>query len=54
MPTLLSLLNPKLHAFHNPDGEIDDEVPADPNSGKVERGIRASPCTLQLESPGGK
>jgi ribosomal protein S12 methylthiotransferase accessory factor len=37
------LLNPELHAFCNPDGEIDDEVLVDLNSGNVERGICALP-----------
>ena len=36
------MLNPKLHAFYNPEGEIDGEVLVDLNSGNVERGI----CTL--------
>ncbi len=36
------ILNPELHAFYNPDGEIDAEVLVDLNSGNVERGI----CTL--------
>ena len=37
-----AMLNPKLHAFYNPDGDIDGEVLVDLNSGNVERGI----CTL--------
>ena len=37
------LLNPELHAFYNPDGEIDGEVLVDLNSGNVERGICALP-----------
>ncbi len=36
------MLNPQLHAFYNPDGDIDGEVLVDLNSGNVERGI----CTL--------
>ncbi|MET3133264.1 ribosomal protein S12 methylthiotransferase accessory factor [Oxalobacteraceae bacterium GrIS 1.11] len=36
------MLNPELHAFYNPDSEIDGEVLVDLNSGNVERGI----CTL--------
>ena len=36
------MLNPTLHAFYNPEGEIDGEVLVDLNSGNVERGI----CTL--------
>ena len=36
------MLNPELHAFYNPEGEIDGEVLVDLNSGNVERGI----CTL--------
>jgi ribosomal protein S12 methylthiotransferase accessory factor len=39
------LLNPALHAFYNPDGEIDAEVLVDLNSGNVERGICALPYT---------
>lgn len=39
------LLNPELHAFYNPGGEIDDEVLADLNSGNVARGICALPYT---------
>ena len=37
------LLNPELHAFYNPDGDIDGEVLVDLNSGNVERGICALP-----------
>ena len=37
------LLNPALHAFYNPDGDIDGEVLVDLNSGNVERGICALP-----------
>lgn len=37
------LLNPELHAFYNPDGEIDGEVLVDLNSGNVARGICALP-----------
>ena len=37
------LLNPELHAFYNPDGEIDAGVLVDLNSGNVERGICALP-----------
>ncbi len=36
------MLNPTLHAFYNPEGDIDGEVLVDLNSGNVERGI----CTL--------
>lgn len=36
------MLNPELHAFYNPDGEIDAEVLVDLNSGNLARGI----CTL--------
>ena len=36
------MLNPTLHAFYNPEGEIDGEVLVDLNSGNVARGI----CTL--------
>ena len=36
------ILNPELHAFYNPEGEIDGTVLVDFNSGNVERGI----CTL--------
>jgi ribosomal protein S12 methylthiotransferase accessory factor len=39
------LLNPELHAFYNPDGEIDGEVLVDLNSGNIERGICALPYT---------
>ena len=39
------LLNPDLHAFYNPDGEIDGEVLVDLNSGNVARGICALPYT---------
>lgn len=36
------MLNPALHAFYNPEGEIDADVLVDLNSGNRERGI----CTL--------
>ena len=36
------MLNPELHTFYNPEGEIDGEVLVDLNSGNVARGI----CTL--------
>lgn len=36
------ILNPELHAFYNPQGEIDGTTLVDLNSGNVERGI----CTL--------
>ncbi|MDC8756532.1 30S ribosomal protein S12 methylthiotransferase accessory factor YcaO [Janthinobacterium fluminis] len=36
------MLNPELHAFYNPEGDIDGEVLVDLNSGNVARGI----CTL--------
>jgi ribosomal protein S12 methylthiotransferase accessory factor len=39
------LLNPALHAFYNPDSEIDGEVLVDLNSGNVARGICALPYT---------
>lgn len=39
------LLNPELHAFYNPDGEIDASVLVDLNSGNVERGVCALPYT---------
>jgi ribosomal protein S12 methylthiotransferase accessory factor len=39
------LLNPELHAFYNPDREIDGEVLVDLNSGNVARGICALPYT---------
>jgi ribosomal protein S12 methylthiotransferase accessory factor len=39
------ILNPELHDFYNPDGEIDAEVLVDLNSGNVERGIVALPYT---------
>lgn len=39
------LLNPELHAFHNPESGIDGEVLVDLNSGNVERGICALPYT---------
>jgi ribosomal protein S12 methylthiotransferase accessory factor len=39
------MLNQELHAFYNPDGEIDAEVLVDLNSGNVGRGICALPYT---------
>ena len=39
------LLNPELHAFYNPEGEIDAQVLVDLNSGNVGRGICALPYT---------
>ncbi|HUG58917.1 MAG TPA: YcaO-like family protein, partial [Candidimonas sp.] len=36
------MLNPELHAFYNPESDIDGEVLVDLNSGNVARGI----CTL--------
>ena len=39
------LLNPELHAFYNPQGDIDGEVLVDLNSGNVKRGICALPYT---------
>ncbi|MDO8298791.1 30S ribosomal protein S12 methylthiotransferase accessory factor YcaO [Lacisediminimonas sp.] len=39
------MLNPALHDFYNPDGEIDGEVLVDLNSGNVARGICALPYT---------
>ena len=41
----LGLLNPELHAFYNPDGEIDSRVIVDLNSGNTERGVCALPYT---------
>ena len=41
----VDMLNPELHAFYNPDGEIDASVLVDLNSGNVERGICALPYT---------
>jgi ribosomal protein S12 methylthiotransferase accessory factor len=38
-----AMLNPELHAFYNPGGEIDGEVLVDLNSGNIERGICALP-----------
>ena len=38
-----AILNEELHAFYNPDGEIDAEVLVDLNSGNVARGICALP-----------
>ncbi|MBR7780415.1 30S ribosomal protein S12 methylthiotransferase accessory factor YcaO [Undibacterium rugosum] len=38
----VDMLNPELHDFYNPDGEIDASVLVDLNSGNVARGI----CTL--------
>jgi ribosomal protein S12 methylthiotransferase accessory factor len=40
-----ALLNPDLHKFYNPDGDIGDHVLVDLNSGNVERGICALPYT---------
>ncbi|SNX28781.1 ribosomal protein S12 methylthiotransferase accessory factor [Polynucleobacter meluiroseus] len=37
------LLNEELHAFYNPEGEIDSSVLVDLNSGNIERGICALP-----------
>lgn len=37
------MLNEELHAFYNPDGDIDAHVLVDLNSGNVERGICALP-----------
>ncbi|WP_317203601.1 30S ribosomal protein S12 methylthiotransferase accessory factor YcaO [Janthinobacterium sp.] len=39
------MLNPELHAFYNPEGDIDGEVLVDLNSGNVGRGICALPYT---------
>ncbi len=39
------VLNPELHAFYNPQGDIDGEVLVDLNSGNVRRGICALPYT---------
>lgn len=39
------ILNPELHAFYNPDDEIDGEVLVDLNSGNIARGICALPYT---------
>lgn len=38
-----AILNEELHAFYNPDGEIDAEVLVDLNSGNVARGMCALP-----------
>lgn len=40
-----ALLNPELHDFYNPDGDIPADVLVDLNSGNVERGICALPYT---------
>ncbi len=40
-----ALLNPTLHAFYNPQSDIDSEVLVDLNSGNVDRGICALPYT---------
>ncbi len=40
-----ALLNPELHKFYNPDGDIEDHVLVDLNSGNVGRGICALPYT---------
>ena len=39
------MLNPELHVFYNPDGDIDGSVLVDLNSGNVKRGI----CTLPYQ-----
>ncbi|HEY8709262.1 MAG TPA: 30S ribosomal protein S12 methylthiotransferase accessory factor YcaO [Burkholderiaceae bacterium] len=39
------MLNPELHAYYNPNGEIDGSVLVDLNSGNVARGICALPYT---------
>ena len=39
------MLNPELHAFYNPNGDIDAGVLVDLNSGNVARGICALPYT---------
>ena len=44
------LLNPELHEFYNPDGEIDAQVLVDLNSGNVARGICALPYTRLRDS----
>ena len=41
----IELLNPELHAFYNPEGDIQDAVLVDLNSGNVPRGICALPYT---------
>jgi len=41
----VELLNPELHEFYNPGGEINAEVLVDLNSGNVARGICALPYT---------
>ena len=41
----VELLNPELHEFYNPQGEINAEVLVDLNSGNVARGICALPYT---------
>jgi len=39
------LLNPELHAFYNPESDINSQVLVDLNSGNVKRGICALPYT---------
>jgi ribosomal protein S12 methylthiotransferase accessory factor len=41
----IELLNAELHAFYNPEGDIQDSVLVDLNSGNVRRGICALPYT---------
>ena len=41
----IELLNPELHAFYNPEGDIQDSVLVDLNSGNLLRGICALPYT---------
>ncbi len=45
-----AMLNAELHAFYNPDGEIDGEVLVDLNSGNVGRGICTLPYTRLKDS----
>ncbi len=46
----VELLNPELHEFYNPGGEINAEVLVDLNSGNVDRGICALPYTRLRDS----
>ena len=44
-----ALLNPELHAFYNPEGNIDSSRLVEFNSGNVERGICAIPYVRQRD-----
>ena len=46
----VELLNPELHEFYNPGGQINAEVLVDLNSGNVDRGICALPYTRLRDS----